>query len=149
MKNKIEYINLERLNVLKQKFITSSYYVELDGESIQTEEDWLYSMAESFQFPVSEKKYNINWFKGAYEYPRKYYMNWARYEDWMSDLDWLKTNSIILIINNFSKLLINNNELKDFIIKDLKENILLWWENDVINCVVDGKRKSFNVYLVD
>ena len=91
------------------------HVLKLDGRRIQTESDWLYSMAELFMFPVYTENGNIPWFRGAFE----------------------------------NEMLRNEPEVKEYVMNNLKDTVLPWWESEVVNCVVEGKRKSFNVYLVD
>ncbi|MBQ6945250.1 MAG: hypothetical protein IJN43_13120 [Ruminococcus sp.] len=107
-------------------------------------------MAEKFHFPVflEEEKKVVEWFDGAYGYSRDYFMNWERYEDWLTDLSWVKQNSIILIIKNYSKLLIEYSESKEYIMNNFKNVILPWWEKDVVMYMVGGRKRDFNIYLI-
>ena len=67
----------------------------------------------------------------------------------MKDVSWLDTDSIILIISNFNLFLKGEHALKDDIIKDFEDYLLPFWEEEVETTVVDGKKKSFCVYLID
>ena len=104
-------------------------------------------MAEKFHFPFYDGQKNINWFSGAFEYPHKYVMNWNRFQDWITDLEWLGTNSVILIIFNYADFMNNCAESKKYIMEDL-QNTVDFWENAAENCIVGGQRKDFNVYIV-
>ncbi len=76
-------------------------------------------------------------------------MTWHIYDDWMTDLDWLNTNSVVLIIFNFSDMLTGFPEVKEKIVTRFKEDILPWLGSEGVNCVVCGKPKEFNVFLCD
>lgn len=125
----------------------NTFFVEIDGKTIQSENDWLYTMAEKFHFPVSNGRQNIYWFKGAFEYPRKYFMNWNRFQDWITDLEWLNTDSVILVIYNYEYFMKDYPEAKNYIMNDL-ENTLNFWENEAEKCIVGGQRKDFNIYVI-
>lgn len=148
MSNKIvHFLHWKELNSIYQKS-NSSFIVKIDGKKIKTEEDWLYTMAEAFHFPVpiSGTTQNMYWFEGAYS-TRKYPMTWQIYDDWITDLEWLNTNSVVLIVLNYSDMLIDFPDAKEKVITRFKEDILPWWESEVVNCVVGGKPKEFNVFL--
>ena len=149
MENRIRHISETDISAIEEQYAENSCILKLDGRRIQTESDWLYNMAELFMFPVYTENGNIPWFRGAFEKQGEHFMNWHRYDDWMSDLEWLGTDSVVLIIEHFSEMLRNEPEVKEYVMNDLKNTVLPWWESEVVNCVVEGKRKSFNVYLVD
>lgn len=140
--NRISYVFPEEVPEKCSKY----YFVEIDGKMIQSENDWLYTMAEKFHFPVDDGQKNIYWFKGAFEYPRKYFMNWNRFQDWITDLEWLNTDSVILVIYNYKYFMEKYPEAKTYIVNDL-ENTLNFWEN-AEKYIVGGQRKDFNVYIV-
>ncbi|MDE6834101.1 MAG: hypothetical protein K2J39_07665 [Ruminococcus sp.] len=143
--NQIKYISQSEIPYIK---CSNSFIVEIDRKTIQSENDWLYTMAEKFHFPVDDGQKNINWFSGAFEYPRKYLMNRNRFQDWITDLEWLETNSIILIIFNYADFMADCYEAKKYITDDL-QNIIDFWENDAEKYIVCGQRKDFNVYIVE
>lgn len=143
--NQIKYIQPSEIQYIN---FSNSFVVEIDGKTIQSENDWLYTMAEKFHFPVDDGQKNINWFSGAFEYPRKYFMNWNRFQDWITDLEWLETNSVILIIFNYADFMVNCSEQKKYIMEDL-QNTIDFWENDAEKYIVCGQRKNFNVYIAE
>lgn len=104
------------------------YYVELDGNRIQTEEELLNNLKVLFDMPDVH--------------------NWDAVYDWLGDLSWLNYESYLLIITNYSKLLGDNLASKQIFLDILKDTVE-WWDGDVEKYVVGGKKKSFNVYLVD
>ena len=131
MKNKIYYISSKKMQYLKTEFNKKKdvFIVEIDGNLIQDEGEFLDVMTEKFKFP-----YHVNGFDG--------------YLDWIRDLEWLGREEYILIISNFSNFIKRNDSLKKIIIEDIEDIILPWWEKEVEDCVVEGKAKSFNVYFV-
>ena len=132
MENKIYYVSSEEIQCLKKEFNKRNdvFIIEIDGNFIQDKGNFLDIMTEKFKFP-----YSVNGFDG--------------YLDWIRDLEWLGKEEYILIINNFSNFMEKNVSLKKIIIEDIEEIILPWWQKEVESCVVEGKVKPFNVYLVD
>ncbi|MDE6672020.1 MAG: hypothetical protein K2K16_07460 [Ruminococcus sp.] len=59
--NQIKYISKSEIPYIK---CSNSFIVEIDGKTIQSENDWLYTMAEKFHFPVDDGQKNIDWFSG-------------------------------------------------------------------------------------
>ena len=118
--------------------------------SINTEKEWLCTMAESFHFPVFLKKEKkiINWFEGAYFNSLNCSINWEEFEDWMTDLSWINEPSVALILLNYDRLLINNIEAKSYIYNNLKNVILPWWDTGVTQYMVGGKTRQINVFLI-
>jgi hypothetical protein len=53
------------------------------------------------------------------------------------------------MIYDFEFFLREGPQLKESIIADFRDQILPFWEEEVIHVVVEGEPKSFNVYLVD
>ncbi|KQL34056.1 hypothetical protein AN960_20570 [Bacillus sp. FJAT-25509] len=72
-----------------------------------------------------------------------------RYLDWIRDLDWIEKDSFAIVIYNYNDFLNTELELKDIIINTFKDTILPFWEEEVERVVVEGKAKSFKVYLVE
>ncbi|MCP1225198.1 barstar family protein [Sebaldella sp. S0638] len=132
MKNKIYYVSSEEMHDLKKKLRKKEdvFVVEIDGDFVQDKGEFLDIMTEEFKFP-----YSVTGFDG--------------YLDWIRDLEWLKSEEYILIINNFGNFIKKDILLKKMIIEDIEEVVLPWWEKEVEDCMVEGKAKPFNVYLVD
>ncbi|MDI7743145.1 barstar family protein [Lysinibacillus fusiformis] len=106
-------------------------FIELEGANIQSWEDYISEIEHKFKFPSSCTD-SID-----------------RYLDWMRDLDWLEKEKYILVINNYKYFLKDSKELKNDIIRDFKETILPFWQTEVKDVIVDGKPKTFMVYLVE
>lgn len=70
------------------------------------------------------------------------------YLDWMTDLTWLDTDSILIIIDDYNVFMSKEPEMKVKVIDSFKNMVLPFWETEVEKVVVDGRKKSFNVLLV-
>ncbi|PGL72719.1 barstar family protein [Bacillus sp. AFS055030] len=141
IKNKIYKITTQEISEIKEEMTHdhSLFLVELDGKKIQTWEDYIIEVEKKFKFPRSCE-----------------YM-WDRYLDWIRDLTWFeedeyednKIEKFALIIYNFNKFSRKNDSLKRKIIDQFNRLILPFWEEEVERVVVEGKAKSFKVYLVE
>jgi hypothetical protein len=67
----------------------------------------------------------------------------------MRDLEWLNKKGYVLIIYNYKNFLNQVFSYRPTIVNGFAELILPWWQKEVEYCVVGGKTKTFNVYLVD
>lgn len=119
----------EFLSLIKQD--DDTFCVVINGKNICTLSEYLKIMSEEFSFPRPTSK------------------NVDVYLDWMEDLSWIKQEKIVLFIEDFSCFLKDAPCEKIEIIELFKNNILLWWDEEVEYHVVEGKRRSFMVYLVD
>lgn len=132
MNNKIVYVTRNEAKLIKADAVQNSeiYFVEIDGAGIKTEEDYVRTMADAFAFPSVLPKMILGW-----------------YDDYITDLMWIEQNEIVLLINNYDLMLVNNPKIKNDIIKDFEESILPWWEKDVVGHMVGGVPRKFSVYL--
>ena len=103
----------------------------LDGKGIKKKEDFLRAIEKAFYFPTECKN------------------NFDIFMDWIRDLWWISENSINLVIHHQRYFLSEDLALKKDLMKYFEEDILPFWEHDVLNCIVDGECKNFMVYLVD
>jgi predicted SnoaL-like aldol condensation-catalyzing enzyme len=108
----------------------SLYIAEINGNDIQNLQDYLNTINELFKFPIPTRGLD-------------------GYLDWMRDLDWLHKEGYVLIINYFSFFLKDDPSLKSKIVSTFVDTILPFWQDEVTKVVVEGKAKSFIVYLVD
>ncbi|WP_019555607.1 barstar family protein [Propionispira raffinosivorans] len=108
----------------------SLYIAEINGNDIQNLHDYLNVVNRVFKFPIPARGLD-------------------GYLDWMTDLDWLKKEGYVLIINYFGSFLKNDPNLKSKILSTFIDNILPFWQDEVTRVVVEGKTKSFTVYLID
>ena len=87
-------------------------------------------MAEAFAFPNKLPEMKRGW-----------------YNDYINDLMWIEQKEIVLIINNYDLMLVDNLKLKNDIMADFEEIILPWWEEEVVGHMVGGMPRKFLVYL--
>ena len=127
--NQIYQITNKEIEKIKMDCL-ETYIVNIDGGKILNLSQFLNTMTEKFKFPIPSKSLDS-------------------YLDWIRDLSWIDSQEFMLIIRNFSLFLKDDLTTKNEIIDDFKEIILPWWETEVEQCVVGGKAKPFNIYLID
>ena len=136
IQNKIYRVNAVDAKKIVQETRSETilHLVELDGKEIQSWDDYYKEVEMGFQFPTIS-------------------INYDAYHDWITDLDWIGKEGYVLIIYDYNSFLEQDSSLKKLIMEDFADSILPWWQGDVessvVNCVVGGKAKPFNVYLVD
>ena len=132
MKNEVIYTNSEEMRQIKLNSLSdgATFLAEIDGKSINNLEQYLVQISDLFKFPMPSRSLDS-------------------YCDWMRDLEWFEVEGYALVIYNFKNLFIDEPSMKETILEDFEELILPWWQEEVERCVVGGKAKSFNVYLVD
>ena len=133
MKNEMKRININEWNQIYQQLKKKQnvWIAEIDGSKVPTWEDYAHEIEKVFRFPTPCDK------------------SMDSYLDWIRDLSWIDDQEFVLIIRNFSLFLKDDLTTKNEIIDDFKEIILPWWETEVEQCVVGGKAKPFNIYLID
>lgn len=132
MNNKIVYVTKNEAQLIKADAVQNReiYFAEIDGAEIKTEEDYVRAMAEAFAFPHKLPEMKLGW-----------------YNDYINDLMWIEQKEIVLIINNYDLMLVDNLKLKNDIMADFEEIILPWWEEEVVGHMVGGVPRKFLVYL--
>lgn len=85
-----------------------AYVSYLRGKRCQTENDFFREVSASFQFP---------WYFGE---------NWAAFDECICDLEWLKFESIFLVIDDFSMIFDGNVDLQALLIKYLTVMVEHW-----------------------
>lgn len=105
--------------------------VQIDGKRCATLDDYLSFIYQRLNFPFLDRRPNI-----------------LGYDDWMTDSAYFHNDIIHFIIINYNMFLSEDAEEKAKIM-DKFVRFMLWWEHDVVECVVGGKPKEFNVYIVD
>lgn len=106
------------------------YRIIIDGKEVKTGKEFWQRIEEEFKFP--EKCTNINMLL-----------------DYFTDLSWISEEKIELVVINKRHFLRKEKRYKKEIIKILKEDVLPFWDSEVENVVVGGKRKDFTVFFVD
>lgn len=132
MNNKIVYVTKNEAQLIKADAVQNReiYFAEIDGAEIKAEEDYVRAMAEAFAFPHKLSEMKLGW-----------------YNDYINDLMWIEQKEIVLIINNYDLMLVDNLKLKNDIMADFEEIILPWWEEEIVGHMVGGVPRKFLVYL--
>ncbi|MBF2675827.1 barstar family protein [Listeria marthii] len=129
IKNEILRVNtIDILELEKNAKKNECYIVNIQGDNIQTKKSFLELMAEKFLLPDS--------------------IGWDSFTDWMTDLSWIDNPCFCIIIKDYTDFLKKDTESKEIVMEIFKEDILPFWENGVTQTVVEGKPRSFKVYLV-
>jgi len=129
-KNEISKLSYYEVSQILEAAPDDFLIVILNGESIQTWEQYILLIEEKMRFPTSCID-SID-----------------RYEDWICDLDWLGKSGYIIVIYNSAKFMNDNPQIKETIFSGFEELILPWWQHEVEECS-PRKISPFNVYLVD
>lgn len=116
-------------NYLMVKF-SNDFNLNIDGKKVQSERDAIEILANSF---------NINDLQDG---------NWDALFDRLQRSNYIHPERINIFINNSRDLFIKDEDSKNTFLEILSDTVS-WWEEDVERYIVDGKRKTFNVYLLD
>lgn len=132
MNNKIIYQSQTHIETIREQAYSNDdvFYVEVNGRECKRFSDYLVDISHKLYFPTV-----VNGFAG--------------YDDWITDLTWLRQNNIIMVISNYQEFLKDDMSYRKKIIEHLEQSVLPWWETEVSSCVVEGKPKTFIVYLLD
>ena len=106
------------------------FYLNIDGKTVQSEKDAVQILAEGF---------NIDDLQDG---------NWDALSDRLQRSNYIHPERINIFINNSNDLFIKDENSKNIFLEILSDTVS-WWEEDVERYIVDGKRKTFNVYLLD
>ncbi|SJZ78831.1 hypothetical protein SAMN02745116_01426 [Pilibacter termitis] len=130
MKNQIKRISLQEESKIKSELRIEGYFVtEINATALTDDKTYLAEMKRAFEYNGNIE--NFNWL-----------------DDVMTDLYWLKNDKgYILFINNAQSIVYPypENAPNNF------SRVLFWmefWEEEVENVVMGGKKKKFDVYLV-
>ncbi|MGN1130471.1 MAG: barstar family protein [Ruminococcus sp.] len=134
MKNEILKTTEAEFEGIKSRIdIDKTFLAEIDGSAISDEISF---------FDYMERLYDLHTLNGTWG------RNWSALNDLMTDLDWLDYDKHIIAIHSYDLMFSDEPEAKTILMKYLKDSILPFWEEDVLNIVVGGKRKEFTVYLI-
>lgn len=143
MSSSLHYVTLDEINAIMPEIIDNGFAGSIDYAKINSEDEYLNAIGKIFRFPL---------FDGQTGH------SWNSYFDWMTDLSWENDDEWMRITKKGYNLIIYNCDINGYadryddllkkIIDSFVYDILPWWDKDVVNCVVDGEPKSFNVYLV-
>lgn len=129
--SRIKRITREKYIELVSNNYHKDMVVQIDGKFCRNLKDYFTFIWQRLNFPTYEIRHS---------YPG--------YEDWMRDVGFFPNEKIHFIILNYDMFLSEDAEEKRNIMEDF-ECFYSWWEHDVIDCVVGGKPKEFNVYIVE
>lgn len=131
MDNKVLYVSISEITVIKENLNKSedTFMMEIEGSQIRNLTDYLSCISRLMKFPSPSRGIDS-------------------YNDWMCDLEWIKQNNIVLIVNDYEQFLRMDLLAKKDIIDGFTTLILPWWQEDVISCCVGGEPRKFMVYLV-
>ena len=132
MENKIYTVTKQEWNERKKVgFGDGSLMIKINGKKINIWEEYAEHIETEMKFPTS--------CKNSYDV----------YLDWIQDLSWLGSiEDIYIVIDNYNYFMKKDEDLKKQIITDFEDIILPWWGKEVVECVMEGKAKKFNVYLI-
>lgn len=109
--------------------LSNCFVVNLEGKKIVNKNNL---------FSVLKKEYDLPDVNG-----------WDSLVDWLTDLSWIDVSNFCLNIHNYSDFLKEEQATKDIFLEVFKEDILPFWEKEVLTTVVNGRIKGFFVYLLD
>ena len=125
------YKTITKLEKIYLMFKFSGYfYLHIDGKTVQSEKDVVQILAEGF---------NIDDLQDG---------NWDALADRLERPDYIIPDSINIFINNAKYLFINDEISKNIFLEILSDTVL-WWDGGVERYIVGGKRKKFNVYIIE
>lgn len=129
MHNKIIYLTKKEYK--KYNFPVTDNLFIISGADCQKLSDYFNQVYYQLNFPLIDINKSID-----------------TYFDWIRDLSWLSGDEIVFIINDFDILLKNDLNNKQIVMDLFQNEILPWWEDGVTKCVVEGKPRKFNVYII-
>ena len=109
---------------------SNDFNLNIDGKKVQSERDAIEILANSF---------NINDLQDG---------NWDALFDRLQRSNYMHPERINIFLNNSNDLFIKDANSKNTFLEILSDTGS-WWEEDVERYIVDGKRKTFYVYLLD
>ena len=127
--NKNNLISCEKLKL--ETLQKDEIRIIISGKEMTTKKEFLEKMEQKFLFPES------------------CFGSLDVFMDYIRDLCWLNWEKITLIITDKDDFLSSDNGLKNIILDCIEEEILPYWEVDVINTEVGGRSKLFLVYMVE
>ena len=123
-----------RITKLEKNYLmvkcSNDFNLNIDGKKVQSERDAIEILANSF---------NIDDLQDG---------NWDALFDRLQRSNYIHPERINIFLNNSRDLFIKDANSKNTFLEILSDTVS-WWEEDVERYIVDGKRKIFNVYLLD
>lgn len=130
MKNKI-------INIFIKDFIDNKasigfnncFVVNIQGKDIQTKDELFNKLKQEYSLPDTN--------------------GWDAVSDWLTDLSWIKANNCQLNIFDYKDFLAREYKTKEIFLEVFSEDILPFWEKEVLETVVGGETKGFVIYCID
>lgn len=105
------------------------FVVNIHGQDIQTKDDLFNKLKQEYSLPDTN--------------------GWDAISDWLTDLSWIKANNFQLNIFDYKDFLARESKTKEIFLEVFSEEILPFWEKEVLETVVGGKTKGFVIYCID
>ncbi len=130
MNNRIIYIKKGDVSRELSQLSTNSLKIIIDGTKVRKRADFFYVIEKELQFPGTCN------------------CMFARFDDWICDLSWFSSElSILIYIKNYALFLDEDLDFKKNLMEDFSEDILTFWESDVLRVVKNGKTRNFNIIV--
>ena len=125
------YKTITKLEKIYLMFKFSVYfYLNIDRKTVQSEKDVVQILAEGLNMDDLQDG------------------NWDALADRLERPDYIIPDSINIFINNAKYPFINDEISKNIFLEILSDTVL-WWDGGVERYIVGGKRKKFNVYIIE
>jgi hypothetical protein len=133
MKNTITHIRTEKSYKEMQEYCSdaNTFTVEIDGMKVRNRAQYFSRIWEAFDFQPAM------------------WPNFDGYADWMSGLCEIGEKNVAIIIYNYKYFMVQDLEGKHIIEEFFRDDLLPYWEKDVVDIMVEGKPRRYNVYLID
>ena len=109
---------------------SNDFNLNIDGKKVQSERDAIEILANSFNIDDLQDG-NLDALADRLERP-----------------DFIIPDSINIFINNAKYVFINDEISKNIFLEILSDTVL-WWDEGVERYIVGGRRKKFNVYIIE
>lgn len=83
------------------------------------------------------------------QFPRPCEGNLNRFFDWIRDLTWFSYSGYAIVIKNYDLLMCKDIELKKNAMRFMENEVLPYWEHDVVNEMAGGTPHEFNIYIIE
>ena len=128
--NEILKISINEVSKYKEKY-KDVYIVELDGKEIKNWNDYI-NLAIKF-FKLEWLEYDAN-----------------QHVDNMTSIELvLDYTSFLLIVYNYNEFMNRSKKDKMLFEEAYREDLLPWYDSEIVKCKVEGKRVDFNVLLIE
>ena len=133
MVNKIIYMDKDSKQLCEQIMAQSNLnLVRINGTDVQTKSDFFQLIEKELHFPGSCNN------------------KFSAFDDWITDLSWYPQESgFCICIEQSDTFLREDEHFRKLLLSDFQEDILPFWEKDVLKYVKDGKPREFYLIICD